>query len=181
MPYAVTLRLDADADAKVDRLLDRLGQAGVSRSRLALGYAAHVTLAILDGAVDEAALIRHVASASADMVAVRMTIAGLGVFPGAGGAPSCLWLAPVATPELRRPHGTVAAALPGGAAIHPHYADAAWVPHVTLADDLGSLAVAGQAVAALEGADFPGRCTLDRIEVVRFRPVEVLWTRSLPR
>jgi len=63
-----------------------------------------------------------------------------------------------------------------GEPVDPYYQIGRYVPHVTLASDLADPAAA---VAALVPLPLPIAATLDRLDVVRFRPVEVLESHIL--
>ncbi len=68
------------------------------------------------------------------------------------------------------------AALPG-LTPHAHYRPDAWMPHVTLS---GALADPAAALALLLPLWRPVTGRLDRVDLVRFRPVDVLYSRPLP-
>jgi len=61
-------------------------------------------------------------------------------------------------------------------AVDPHYRSNAWVPHVTVS---GTLADPTRALAALLPLWQPLSGILDRVELVRFRPVEILQSHAL--
>lgn len=137
---------------------------------LRLGYGPHVTLTLLpDGAAEE--VRRAMLQAAEGWDALPVVLASLGVFPG----PSpVLHAAPVPDPALIERHRALCRRLPPG--IDPHYRPGAWVPHVTLARD-----VAGRLLDTVTaGWDGPVTGRLDRLELVRFHPVEVLESRALP-
>jgi hypothetical protein len=73
-------------------------------------------------------------------------------------------------------HAAVADSLPN-LPIHPHYRRNAWVAHVTLT---GALSDPGAALAALLPLWRPMTGCLFQADIVRFRPVEVLQSRTLP-
>ncbi len=145
----------------------------MSRSMRDLGYGAHITLAVYDE-MDGRAGQEAIASLIEDTAAIPLRCAGFGIFPG---PPCCLWLVPVVTPRLADLQAGLIAALPTG---HPHYSDG-WIPHLTLADDLPDTAAAAAAVRLLGPAALPISGTLHRIDIVRFRPVEIVWSTALPK
>ena len=159
MPYAVTLRLDEAAAAEVRRLWALVAAGDAAE------YAPHVTLAVYPDDGDVGLLRDAVAVLAARWRALEVTFAGIGVFAGA-----VVWLAPVVTGELLRRHAELVGALP---VAHPHYRVGAWVPHVTLAQELTEAGVAA-AMSALLAEWRPFAGSLDRVEIVRFTPVEVL-------
>lgn len=63
-----------------------------------------------------------------------------------------------------------------GLPVHPHYRPGAWVPHVTLT---GLVVDPGRVVTALLRHWQPIVGVLDQVDLVRFRPVEVLQSHAL--
>lgn len=172
MPYAVTLRLDDAAAASIDALWRRLADEEVSDSMAALGYRPHLTLAIA-GDADAPAAMRALEGFAAAHQAFTVPFVGIGAFL----APArVLWAAPRVDRALLDLQAALLEALAWPA--HPHYAPGTWVPHCTLAEDLteDSFARAARLVAANWQ---PTTATLDRIDLVRFRPVEILWQHPL--
>ena len=72
-------------------------------------------------------------------------------------------------------HAAMQAALPD-LAVHAHYRVGSWVPHVTLA---GALNDPGRALSVLLPLWRPVTGFLNQLDLVRFRPVEVLQSYSL--
>jgi hypothetical protein len=173
MPFAITLRLDPVSAASVEVLWRVLADRGLDSDRYELGYAPHVTLAIYPDEVSRDVLRARFERVTASWGALPVALGGFGVFPGAA---SILWLAPVVTRELLVRHEMVCDALPD-LPIHPHYRRDAWVPHITLS---GALPDPDQAIAALLPLWRPISGVLDQADLVRFRPVEVLDTLTLP-
>ena len=174
MPYAVTCCLAPASADRVRSLWEVLAREGLSDSAVRLGYEPHITLAILDDTADATALIDATSGVAADWTALPITCAALAVFTA---APATLWVAPTATAELLRRHTAITAALPA-APLHPHYRPGAWMPHITLADDLPQVSI-GAALMAAAGQFQPFDSSLDRVEIVRFRPVIRLWQSRL--
>ncbi len=172
MPYAVTLRLDPVAGARVAALWTALARDGLT-AMLERGYAPHITLAVLhDGT---ASVVEPEARAAAGWHGRPLRFAGFGVFPG---PPAVLWLAPVPDPGLLGLQRELCNALPA-AQLHPHYRPGAWVPHATLAEDL-TLSGLAEALASVSDGWSPFAGTLEQVDLVRFRPVSVLWQMRLP-
>ncbi len=173
MPIAITLRFDPVSATTVQEMWRTLAEQGIDTDREQLGYPAHITLAIYpdDAPVD-------VLGAALDQVtrnwrALPVTLSGFGLFP----KPSAiLWAAPVVTPVLVARHAAVHAALTA-LRVDPHYCLNAWVPHVTLS---GALSDPGRALAALLPLWRPLTGLLDQVDLVRYRPVEVLQSLALP-
>jgi 2'-5' RNA ligase len=174
LPYAVTLRLDTDAAAPVEAMWRALAAHGVADDGLRLGYPPHVTLAVLPDDAPSDALDAAVAALAGRWHALPVTLAGFGVFPG---PPACLWILPVPDAALLARHADTLAALPG-LDCDRHYRAGAWVPHVTLAAAASSPARALEVLTPLWRGPVPG--LLDRLDLVRFRPVEVLRSHPLP-
>jgi len=172
MPYAITLRLNAEITPAVEAMWHALAAAEFDQDRGQLGYAPHITLAIYPDDVPATLLRAAVEAVACCWTVLPITLAGFGVFPGAS---SILWVVPVVTPALLDRHATLLAALPA-LLPHPHYRISAWVPHVTLS---GTLLDLSGALAALLPHWRPLTGTLDQVDLVRFHPVEVLWSRPL--
>lgn len=171
MPAAITLTFDAAGAARVCAMWDALAQAGHSNSMLRLGYVPHLTLLVLP---DEAAdAIAGLLPAVAGLVSPQITIATLGLVPG---DPAVLWLGVVATQPLLALHAALAERI--GHPPHPHYRIGAWIPHITLADDLAPAGI-GAAIACVEGLATASHAHIGAIEAVSFPPVAVLGRRAL--
>ena len=171
MPFAITLRLDPASAAAIEDLSRALAIENIDPPWV--GYAPHVTLAIFsdDATVD---LLREATRQLADhWRALPVSFNAIGVFPGSS---SILWAAPVVTTALLVRRAGIHVALPSLPA-HPHYRADTWVPHVTLS---GPVQDAGRALAALLRVWQPVAGLLDRAELVRFDPVEVLQSHELP-
>lgn len=167
MGYAITLRLDAKAAVIVEAMWQSLAACNVSNEALSLGYEPHLTLAVFAAHADPKRLLVAAQQCAALWPALPATFSSLGLFPG---TPSTVFLAPVVTSTLLERHAALLTAL-AGEPLDPHYQPGRFVPHVTLAGDLTEPAAA---VAALNPLPLPLPAVLDRLDVVRFRPVEVL-------
>ncbi len=172
MPLAITLRFDAATAPIIAALWQSLAAAGIDSDRHDLGYAPHVTLAVYGDDAPSAMLRDALEHASKAWDPLPVTLAGLGVFPGSS---PILWAAPVVTPALLARHAALQAALPG-LTPHAHYRPDVWVPHVTLS---GALADPAGALALLLPLWRPVTGLPDRVDLVRFRPVELLYSRPL--
>jgi 2'-5' RNA ligase len=172
MRIAVTLCFDPACAVLLEGMWRTLAEQNIDSDRHQLGYAPHITLAIYPDetlADQVGAALERIAPA---WQALPIALAGLGIFPG---ATSILWAAPVVTTELLNRHMDLQAALPGFP-VDPHYRPGSWVPHVTLS---GALPDAGQALAVLTSRWRPVSGFLSRLELVRFRPVELLKSHTL--
>lgn len=175
MPCALTLRLDPSAADIVERLWRALAEAGED-SMAKLGYAPHLTLAVLPDSVPAAALEQGAFAQAAAWRALPLRFGAYGLFPG---RPAVAWLAPVVTAALLERHRALCAAL-APLPIEPHYRPEAWMPHVTLSE--GSDLPPGAILSFLEAA-WPGPFGGwgDRLELVRFPPPQVLRSAALAR
>ena len=72
-------------------------------------------------------------------------------------------------------HAALCAALP---AAHPNYRPGAWIPHVTLADDVTAGTV-GAGIDLVAERFHPFTAILDRVELLRFPPITLLWHAHL--
>jgi len=167
MPYAITLRLNADAASQVVAMWETLASRGVSNDAISLGYAPHLTLAVFQDTADPGRLIMAARIWAARWQALPITFASLGIFPG---TPATLFLTPVVTAALLTIHANVLGWLVDES-VDPHYQSGNWVPHVTLAGDVTDPVAA---LAALGPLGLPISAVLATTEVVRFRPVHVL-------
>lgn len=172
MPYAITLGFDAKAASSVVAMWRSLASRGVSDDAIRLGYPPHLTLAVFPDSADPVRLLAAARDGAAEWTRLPITLASLGLFPG---APTAMFLAPVVTPALLALHAALLTA-PGTETVDPHYRPGYWVPHVTLAKDLSEAAMA---VAALDPLRLPLAGVLNTMELVRFRPVEVLARHTL--
>ena len=172
MPLAVTLCLDPAATAPVEVLWRALAEGGIDDDCHRLGYRPHITLAIFPDGSDEAAIAAALTRLAASWEALPVNLAGIGVFPG---ETSIMWAIPVATPALLDRHRVLLDALPD-LPVDPHYRAGAWTPHITLS---GPVRDPVRALGALVPLWRPVRAALADLELVRFRPVEVLASHRL--
>ena len=171
MPLAVALRLDDAAAASIAAMWRALAESGVDDDCLRLGYPPHVTLAVWPEEAPVEALAAAVDRFGAEWDPLPVALAGFGVFPG---APAVVWAAPAVTETLLTRQAALVAAAPE-APCHEHHRPGRWVPHVTL----GQVEAPGRALEMLAPLwRGPTSGWLDRLELVRFRPVEVL--RGVP-
>jgi 2'-5' RNA ligase len=144
----------------------------VSDDALRLGYPPHLTIAVFADTAAPARLLAAAEKCAAHWPGLGVTLASLGLFPG---TPATMFLASVVTSALLARHAELLTALNGEVA-DPHYQIGRWVPHVTLAKDVTDPVAA---VSVLAPSLLPVRAVLDRMEVVRFRPAQVLASHQL--
>jgi len=174
MPFAVTLRLDATSAAGVEAVIAALAERGVSNSARRLGYEPHLTLAVCDDKAEQAAVVQAAQKMAASWLAVRPVCAALSIFAD---PPIALFLVVTPSVALLRQHAELCDALPQDH-LHEYYRPGLWLPHVTLADDLPPARVAA-AMAAAQPAFRPFTAGFAQLDVVRFRPVKVVWQAAL--
>lgn len=164
MPYAISLRLDDAAAARVVGMWRALADAGLDDTLLRLGAAPHITLAVLDDASPLARLQDAFAFLSREAEPLTLACRAFSVFPGARAA---LVLAPTATEALLRLHARLLQRLDGltpGA----HYRPGCWIPHITLAWAVSDPAAC---LRVLAGEAMPVQGRLVAAELVRFDPL----------
>lgn len=167
MPLAITLCLDPTSSAAVEAMWRKLAADGIDADRDELGYPPHITLAIYPDETPVHRLSTALEAACRSWEPLPIRLSGLGAFPGDG---TVLWAVPVVTAELLDRHRTVQNAL-SDFNNHALYRPEAWVPHVTLS---GPLRDPGAALTALLSNWKPITGFLDRVDLLRFRPVKVL-------
>jgi 2'-5' RNA ligase len=172
MPFAITLRLDLNSATTIEAMWRNLATNGIDDDRARLGYSPHITFAICEDNTPVDVLREAVGRIARCWDALPVTLAGLGIFPGSS---SSIWAAPVVTAEMLARQSALRAALQG-IEVHSHYRSGHWVPHITLS---GALRDPGRAVTALATRWQPFRGSLDRLDLLHFRPVEVLESHAL--
>jgi 2'-5' RNA ligase len=174
MPYAITLPLDDAAAGHINRMWRALAEQTGDDSEIRLGYSPHITLTILADTAPVGEIEDIAFRVARDWEALSVTLAGVGVFPG---VPPVIWAAPTVTQQLLAIHASLYAAL-ASLPVHPHYQPAAWVPHVTLTKE--NQAPAARSIEAVTSVwEGPITARLERIELVKFRPVEILRSEAL--
>lgn len=171
MGFAVTLALDEAAAAEVRGLWFALADLGIM-SMAAPGADPHVSLVLWDS-IDRSAIERGLAAVAAETGPLDIVLAGVATF---GTSVAYLELAPA--PALRELHARLHerwARL--GTGPSPHYAPGAWVPHCTLAEDLGP--ATARLALQTAAARVPLRARLESIALVEFPPVQRLFSARL--
>ena len=170
MPFAITLRLDAATATAIDAMCGALEAQDIASNRR-LGYPAHITLAIYSDTAPLDRLEAALRPLAHHWQPLAVTLSGLAVFPS---APSVLWVVPTTRLELLTQHRDLLASL-SDIDVDPYYRADAWIPHLTLSDSVENAAAALTAVLPLWRTTHG---TLVQVDLVRFRPVELL--RSFP-
>jgi 2'-5' RNA ligase len=170
MASYINICFDEISAAKVESLQRRLSQRSITDCAERLGYAPHITLLRYDeGSLDE--MIEAARGFREQAASLASAICSLSLF---GGASPVLWLGLVPNAPLYEFHRALHGKLPD-LNVHSHYAPENWVPHVTLAADLdqSSAAAAVDATLPIFG---PFTANPDRIEIVTFPPIEIVWS-----
>lgn len=165
MAYAVTLPLNEQAAKIIQDIWRNLAAAGLADG--VPRYAPHVTLAVYD-TLDPHAAAAVIKRIAANTAPLPVSLGALGVFPA---EKSVLWAAPAPSAALLALHEDLHGAQP--AECLAYYLPGAWVPHCTLAGELTPAAL-GAALAMLAPAWQTVSGCFERLELVRFPPVEVL-------
>jgi 2'-5' RNA ligase len=156
----------------ISEFLGTLAAHGIDADRHELGYAPHITLATYPDDTPSDRLCGALDQVAHCWEPLPISLSGFGIFPG---PPASLWVAPVVTSALLERHAALHAAL-AELQPHAHYRLGAWVPHVTLS---GALNDPDRALAAVLPLWRPLTGLLDQLDLVRFRPVEVIERRKL--
>ena len=167
MPYAITLLLDDEAAARITRLNDALDRAGLAGPAARSDAPPHVTLGVYSNGADADALRNTAATLGRSWRPLPVGFSSLGVFPG---MPGVLFVAPVVTSALLVRHAQLLARH----RCDGHFASGAWVPHITLAQDLAGPEAPGRALAVAAAMRQPFTATLDRLALFQFPPVVML-------
>ena len=170
------MELDPEAAAGLQPIVAHIEQISAdAMTPRRLKVEPHITFAVYD-ALDPEPFARMLEAFSADIRISAVTLSSIGIFPG---PLSVLFAAPVVSVELLALHqGFHAAAASAGSACSPYYLPGNWVPHVTLGERLNSEET-GAAIGGAMGLWQPMTASLNRISLVRFHPVELLWHRQL--
>jgi len=172
MAFAIELALDEISAAPVRALWRRLAEAGI-RFMADSGADPHLSLVIWDS-LDVPGAAGEVAALAAITAPLALTFTHVAAF----GA-EVVYLAPAPSAPLAELQAQVHARfVPLGDRGWPHYAPATWVPHCTLAMDLGSV-TAATALALASSLTVPLPARLVRMAVVEFRPVRERFARPL--
>src|SRR5207248_1627857 len=131
----------------------------------------HLSLVIWER-LDVARATPEVAALAAATAPVELSFTRVAAF----GA-EVVYLAPAPSARLADLQARVRARVaPCAEGTWPHYEPAAWVPHCTLAMDLGSIGAA-TALALASGLALPLEARLTRMAIVEFRPVRERFSR----
>lgn len=171
MPYGVSLLLEG-ADAKrVRHAWDLLAAHGISQSMLHLDFPPHVTLHVYDDLRVPQTKSRLAACAER-FGPIEVTFNRVAAFDKEG----VLYAVPQDKTALRALH---AALMLSPSTCHLHYRVNSWKPHCTLATGLGHRELTAARRLMQESWPLPFAVRLARLELVKFPPVERLWSTAL--
>jgi 2'-5' RNA ligase len=172
MAFAVELALDRESAGPVRALWRRMAEAGI-RFMADSGADPHVSLAIWDRLNVERAIaeVTTLATATAPVATTFTAVRAFGA--------EVVYLACAPSARLVDLQRRVQSRFgPLGDGPWAHYAPAAWIPHCTLAMDLGS-GTLDTVMAVAAGFTLPLRSRLDRMTIVQFRPVRERYSQPL--
>lgn len=166
MPHAVTVTFDPRAESDIRALWASIANNRINSSMMHLGVAPHLSLGVFDDAM-EGPLIARVTAFGAKVAPFAIAFDRIDMFPG---RETVLFLAPQASPRLRRLHEGFHDQVQGVGTCAADYRPGAWVPHATIAMGLRQRQLA-RARKLLDGAFDTIVARIVGLEVVRFRPV----------
>lgn len=167
MAVAVYLSLDPDAATKVAAVWEALARQSIGLDMRRYEIGAHVTLAVYDSIATDL-LADRLAQLARRQPALTVSFPAVGLFPMTRVA----FLAPRVTSELLNACQTYHRAMRDLATPWPYYRADQWVPHCTLAEDIGPsiLGSAMAGIAALADPWLPLEARLDHLAFCQFEP-----------
>jgi len=175
VPYAFNLTPDPETANEIERIYARLAVLRVPDHDLVTQYGPCVTLLVVTNQVSAEVITKVLAWKLPALSTSPVTFTEPWVMPG---APPTLSLRASPTDELLALHDAIYTELPE-AEVHLHYRPAYWQPHLTLANVPGGPVAAAGLVAALASGWQPLSGWLDRLEVMRYPPVQPIWQAPL--
>jgi 2'-5' RNA ligase len=173
--YAVELSFDPRTEAAVRRVWDDLAREGVNDFMSGFGSHPHISLAVFDDLV-VADADREIAEFARRLTPVPVVLSSIGVFAGNAGV---VFFGAVVTDELLAAHQELHRRLhPVARGTWSIYERSEWVPHCTLTQDMPVDRIP-RAVEIARRATLPLRGTLERVSLVKFRPVEGIFSTEL--
>jgi 2'-5' RNA ligase len=176
MPFALQLGVDAETNARLNTIAEKLDRISGLETVRRIGDVHHVSLGVYDDVTVER-FVTELMEFAETLEAIPIRLANIGIFSG---AKNVLYLGPVVTEALLALHRRFHEALSDCNEIcSSYYLPGAWVPHVTLALDVEAEALK-EALEVVRETSEPADARLDAIRLIRFRPIEVLYLRALP-
>ena len=172
MAFAVELTLDRESAGPVRALWGRMADGGI-QFMADSNADPHITLGIWES-LDIQRTVAEVAALANLTAPVPLVFADVQVF-----GTEVVYLAPTRSTRLADLHRHVHERIgPLGDGAWPYYTAAAWVPHCTVAMELGLVPIA-TALNIATGIVLPLSGRGDRIAIVEFRPARERYTHLL--
>jgi 2'-5' RNA ligase len=176
MPFAVAALLDSSGDATIRGLLRALAERG-ALSPSESGLPPHLTFGVCED-LDVARFGPELAALAAEVPPLELSFESVGFFFAESGR-GVAFLGPVVTADLLGCHERLHRLLERfGRSPWEHYLPGRWVPHCTLSEDLGPLALAS-ALEVCRRARLPLRARAEQLTLVEFQPIKPLGTFEL--
>jgi 2'-5' RNA ligase len=175
MPFTVQLDLDAETEAALCDLADRLAATPGLETVRQIGDVHHMSLGVYDELPLDRFLPKLVCFAKT-MKPIDVRLTSLGIFPGVD---SVLFVSPVVTGELLELHrGFHEEFAAFASSCWDHYHPSGWVPHITLAMNAKAGALQDAIAKSIEWWK-PTQARLDALRLIEFRPVRTVYRHSL--
>jgi 2'-5' RNA ligase len=170
MPYAVSLLLDDEGGACIREHWSALAEAGISRSMLEIGYPPHITLRVYED-LDVGSAVNSLQQSFESRACIPVVLDQLNVFTDTGVLYAGSYEASHLFDAYARTENL-------GEKCQPHYMEAHWTPHCTLATGLSPIQISmGKALLARTWQPLTTRLAV--VELVRFAPITRIWRQSL--
>jgi len=175
MPYAVEMFFNSECEAAIRRIWHDLADNGVESVLLDIRSRPHLTLGVFSGLqLDE--MCDGLEGYAREIAPFPVSFSSIGVFAIERGI---VFLAAGATPTLLEVHNTFYRRFGDfGSGAWRIYLPGRWVPHSTIATDVSEELVP-KAVAVARKAAFPIEGTVRELAVVKFQPVDYVFTCPL--
>jgi 2'-5' RNA ligase len=170
MPFGVELYFDPAGEERVRRLWNAIAAAGLCRLMPELGARPHLSLALYP-TIDAPALETALDDFAQGHAGIDLTLATIGSFPG---PENVAYVAPVVTPALLSLHAAFHAHVAQlGLDCDPYYHPGHWIPHCTLAMEIGEPALE-RTVGMARASDVFGPTRVVGAGLIEFRPVRAI-------
>jgi 2'-5' RNA ligase len=173
MPFSVQLDVDADTEAILGALADRLAPLSGLKTVRQIGVVHHLSLGVY-GELPTDRFLPALAKFAETLPPLVVRPANLGVFPG-----GVLFFAPVVTSELLEVHRRFHAEFSSFSdSCFEHYRPGQWVPHVTLVLNASPGALE-TAVGRIMSCWSPATARLEVLRLIAFPPARTLFRCKL--